>query len=272
MNPREQELRNRLLELNQLKVRGDADRLLAWSREVGLALEFRATDAMIGLDEVDDVLISQANLAMDEALRAAAEIGHPEAKVLFSRNVWARRDSELAGTAAAMLRSVDETPEASYLLGLFAFNGFGVERDLEQSRSWHRNAAERGDASSMFELYAMLSQGLGGERNHDEAIAWCHRSAEAGNPRAMANLGGFYATGSGVEQNGELAVRWYAAAAEHGHGKAAATLGVMYALGDQVAESKDQAIHYFSLADECGYDWMELAEACGLDSEEYEVV
>jgi len=270
MDEREIDLKKKLKLLKNLKAGADPDALYKWVSNAKLALEFRETDAMIGLDPIDEKLIAKVEKACLEALRLAGEAGHEQACLEYAAAVWDARDSQLASAAARLAAKVSSLPESAYLLGLFHFNGFGGPADPSESLTWHRKAAEMGNAAAMFELYAMLSQGLGGPENQDEAIMWCFKSAEGGYPRAMANLGVFYARGIGVAKDEALALKWYDAAAQAGHGRAAATLGVMYALGEGAPRSVERAKSYFSRADECGFDWRTLADANGLDPDEYE--
>jgi hypothetical protein len=271
MDERQQDLRDKLSELAALEKANDAAALFDWAGRAWLALEFRDADAMIGLDPIDDDLIEEVDAACVRALQRAGEAGHEEASVAYAKAAWASRDERLATSAAKLVEKAYENPEGLYLMGLFAFNGFGVRADKKASLAWHRKAADKGHAGAMFELYAMLSQGLGGRKNEDEAIAWCHKSAEAGYVRAMANLGAYYATGNGgVPKDEDKSLQWYDRAARAGHGRAAAILGVMHATGAGAPESVEKAKSYFALADESGFDWRDLADASDLDPDDYE--
>ena len=270
MDPREADLRTKLRDLESLKAAGDPTELVTWADNAKLALEFRETDAMIGLDPIAGDLVAALETARLEALALASARGSMAACIEYAQSVWETKRTDAAGKAVELATKAAVTPEGAYLLGLFAFNGFGLPKDLASSLAYHRKAADLGHSGAMFELYAMLSQGLGAPANDDEAMRWCHRSAEAGNTRAMANLGGYYATGRGVPKDEALSLKWYDKAARQGHGRAAATLGVMYALGSGAPASTDKAKEYFALADEWGYDWRDLADAQGIDPEEFE--
>ncbi len=63
-------------------------------------------------------------------------------------------------------------------MGLFAYNGRGMERNEAEALKWFRASAEDGDAEGMF-LYAVgLSEGLGGRRDFNEALRWAEKSLE----------------------------------------------------------------------------------------------
>ncbi|HSN97537.1 MAG TPA: tetratricopeptide repeat protein [Candidatus Nanopelagicales bacterium] len=306
MDDRTKDLEQHIQGLTQaLQAGKGAEDLLGRALAAELALEFRGTDAMIGLPPVDDALIERADALVGEALQraavaglaeaqarfgarlledgeidgalehlaAAAEKGDPEAGRLAAATIWEGRienRAEQAARLAAKAAPGDESGASDYLLGLFAFHGFGGAKDLKQSVVHHEAAAKKGHDGAMFELYAMISQGLGHEKDEAEALRWCEQAAEAGNVRAMYNLGAFHATGHGVPQDSEKSVVWYDQAARAGHGRAAATLGVMYALGEGVSKSEDLALTYFSLAEATGFEWQDLAEATGVDVEAYE--
>lgn len=281
------------------------DDLLGRALAAELALEFRGTDAMIGLEPVDDDLLERADALVGDALAAAAAAGLSQARArlgarlledgdldaalehleaaaaqgdveagrLAAATIWEARledRAEQASRLAALTAPGDESGACDYLLGLFAFNGFGAPQSHATSLAHHEGAAAKGHGGAMFELYAMRSQGLGCDVDHAAALRWCERAAEAGNARAMYNLGAFHATGRGVPQDAARSVEWYDLAARAGHGRAAATLGVMYALGEGVEESEEQALRYFALAEAAGFEWQDLAESTGVDVEAYE--
>jgi TPR repeat protein len=269
MDERHDDARGKIRDLERL-LAGSAsgDELFASAMKAKLALDFRATDAMIGLDEVDPSVLDTLRGMTQRALAAAASAAHVEAGLELGQ--WALdTSSEAAARDAvlAMARFADHEPtgRAHRLLGYLAFHGLGCPKNVVTSFGHHRAAASCGDADAMFELYVMFIQGLGTTADADEALLWCERAADAGNVRAMANLGGMYATGRGVEQSDAVAIGWYEKAAQAGHGKAAATLGVMHATGNGAPQDLPHAKHWLERADDLGYDWRPLAEAVGMD-------
>lgn len=275
------------------------------ARKAELALEFRATDAMIGLDPVADDVLAELRQVIDAALAAAAELGshdaacdlatrrmqlreplaalailepaarggHARAAALAAQIAWRQGLVERQPDALEWLqaaRADDPEGRAHHLLGLYAFNGAARPVDHAEAGRLHEQAAARGNADAMFELYVLTDQGIGRPADPAAAIAWCRRSAEAGNLRAMGNIAGFHATGRGLPRDPEKALAWYLRAARAGHGKSAATLGVMYATGDCVDADPAEARSWFAAADALGHDWRDLADAVGLDPDEWE--
>lgn len=269
-----------------------------------VALSFRATDAMVGLDPVDPALVDDATVKVVAALRRCAEAGEPRAWTMMAEaiahlhpdgalewweagaaggdvfaarqlvtNLWPRRDREALARARPFVLRAVEAGESCGLeeryLGWMAFQGIGGDKDVDASMRWQLAGAAKGDADAMFELYVLLATGQGCEPDEAAALEWCKRAAEAGSARAMANLGGFYATGRGVPQDEALAISWYTRAAEAGHGRAAATLGVMTAEGQGVPADRDAAAQWFTQAEALGYPWWEMCEAAGLDPDAF---
>lgn len=255
---------NKTAELDSLIGGSDAEALWDAVMRARIALEFRDTDAMIGLTPVDGDTVDELGERVDRAVDRAVELGFPPALVDRADTIYFSRDTARAAEAFACATAASGQPRAMYLLGLFHYAGFGCEEDRHRSRSLHEAAAEAGEADAMFELYVFHSTGVGGPVDKETAVGWCRRAAEAGNARAMANLGGFYATGSGVPVDHDAALAWYAKAAEHGNGRAAAVLGVMTALGQGAEPDAEAAVRWFELADDLGFDWRPLAAASGL--------
>ncbi|MDC0720629.1 tetratricopeptide repeat protein [Nannocystis bainbridge] len=293
-------------ELQRLLGSGDAARLYEAARNAAVALEFRGTDAMLGLEPVRGEVLAELEAAIHAALveaaglglhaaarerarlllqagelagafaavEAAAQAGDAPAAALAARVAWRAADPARGARALAWLhaaRERDDDGQVHYMLGVYACLDLGgAGRDFARGREFHEQAAACGHADSMFELYVIHTSGAGCPEDQVAAVAWCRRAAEAGNVRAMGNLGGFYATGSGVERDPARALEWYERAAQAGHGRSAATLGVMYATGDCVPRSPSQAQAWLRAAEALGFDWRDMAEAVDLDPDAWE--
>ncbi|HEY8074535.1 MAG TPA: tetratricopeptide repeat protein, partial [Labilithrix sp.] len=256
MDERAEDARRKTKALQQLLASGATpDALFEAASNARLALEFRASDRMIGLDAVDSKVLAALRAATRKALVAAAAKAHVDAALELAQWTFDERDEATAPEAVRVLGRIadgEKSGRAHRLLGYFAFHGLGCAIDRVASFEHHKKAASCGDADAMFELYAMLAQGIGAAQDDAQALVWCKRAAEGGNARAMANLGGFYATGRGVPRDDALAVGWYRRAAEAGHGKAAAILGVMFALGQGAPKEPARARAAFERAEDLG--------------------
>src|SRR5262249_33608725 len=110
-----------------------------------------------------------------------AEAGHPlgaaKAAELIRRLERADRyGGPLRWLDAALVR--DPNGMVHYTRGLYAFNGLGCPADRAAAFRLHEEAAARGNADAMFELYALLAQGVGCAADPARAVEWCVRAAE----------------------------------------------------------------------------------------------
>src|SRR5262249_52466826 len=137
-----------------------------------------------------------------DSFRRAADAGLREGAVSFIRHAYfALRDEDLAEEVARRAKALlaDDPDGSGHLLcGWLAFNGYGFPKDAAESLRLHREAAARGNADAMFEIYVLQSTGQGTEKDEAAALEWCKKAAEKGQARACYNLGAFYATGRGV--------------------------------------------------------------------------
>ena len=112
------------------------------------------------------------------------------------------------------------------MTGYMYLNGFGVEKNAEESDKWYQKSAEQRradekasgvdtkakrffeellqkaigerDAEAQLGLGILYSTGVGVEKNDATAVEWLRLSAEQGNARAQSKLGKCYADGVGV--------------------------------------------------------------------------
>ena len=292
-------------ELRKLLDGRDAERLVKAARAALVALEFRVMDPQIGLPPVNRDLLLELHELVLRAVERAAELGSGEAALWLGDIRYDAEDMDGAmalfegqaeaghplgaAKAAELIRRLERADRYAdalrwldaalardpngmvhYTRGLYAFNGLGCPADRAAAFRLHEEAAARGNADAMFELYAMLAQGQGCTADPARAVDWCVRAAEGGNIRAMANLGGLYATGNGLAQDSARAVEWYGRAAEKGHGRAAASLGCMYAMGQEIEGDERKARWYFARSEALGYDWRPMAATMGLEVGEWE--
>lgn len=227
-------------------------------------------EARRGLGSIVDALVLGDLGASEYAARAAdaaAELGDRGA-VLRAAKLWTDREEEgRAARAAALVRRLcedDADGSAHRVLGYMVFRGYGLPSDAAESYRLHSIAAERGDADSMFELYALLSSGQGVARDEAKALEWNRRAAEKGQPRALYNMGAFLATGRGMPRDLAQALQCYLRASDAGNGRASFTAGVMLWTGEGCKEDRARARERFDLAEEQGVDVEPLLEDLGI--------
>jgi len=188
------------------------------------------------------------------AYKKAAALGSGYGAYLAAYNLyWAFKRYDEAYTFAQQAVRSDPDGEAHYLLGLMAFNGHGRPEDIKESVLLHQQAARRGNADAMFELFVFSMRGIGDKQT---AVVFLRRAAERGQVRAMANMGVLHATGQlpGIAKDLAESVKWYRRAADKGHAQATATLGVMALRGAGMPKDAALAESYFKRAEELGYD------------------
>src|ERR1035437_2076400 len=81
-------------------------------------------------------------------------------------------------------------------------------------------AAERGDATSQFQIGADYFKGAGLPQDYTETVKWLRKAAAQGHAKAQCNLGFCYANGYGVGKDAAEAVKWYRLAAEQDYAQA----------------------------------------------------
>ncbi|MFY0540254.1 hypothetical protein [Nannocystis pusilla] len=99
-------------ELLALLGSGDARGLYDAARAAMVALEFRATDAMLGLTPVNDHVVARLAEAVRAALREAAGLGLHEAACELGRLLFADGDSDAAFAAVAEAAEAGHGPSA----------------------------------------------------------------------------------------------------------------------------------------------------------------
>ena len=163
-----------------------------------------------------------------EKLKAAAELGNPEAMYLLGwmaeagKGRWFGSDKEAVVEYARAAEAPYEYPRALFKMGDFCEHGRGgLERDLKQAFVWYKKAAARKDPDALFRLAMAYRGGEGGEPvDFPKMFELVAAAAEQGHLEAQYQLGYCYENGIGVPVNVEKAKFWYGKAAEGGHGSA----------------------------------------------------
>ena len=84
-------------------------------------------------------------------------------------------------------------------------NAYYKSGDYAEAASFYRQAANRGDKSSQYNLANLYYKGLGVERDYDQAILLFRDASERGHSSAQYNLSLLYARGEVVDVNIPLA-------------------------------------------------------------------
>jgi len=111
------------------------------------------------------------------------------------------------------LAEKDNTSALINLANLYE-QGQGVERDLKQSITWLRRAADLGDVRGQYQLAMAYEKGLGVDRDLHQAAHWLEKAAQQGDETAQFNLGVMLATNYGkglatsTPEQRRLAIEW----------------------------------------------------------------
>jgi len=143
-------------------------------------------------------------------------------------------------------------PQSQWELGLLYCDGGGVAKDSIEAVKWFTKAAEQGYARAQNKLGLMYKDGTGVGKNDVQAVKWFRAAAEQGLARAQNNLAISLFYGRGVTSDLVESVKWFRAAAEQGLPAAQYCLGVMYKEGNGLPKDDIQAVKWFSLAAEQG--------------------
>ena len=111
--------------------------------------------------------------------------------------------------------------ESQYSLGIM----YGREGNDEESRYWHRLAAEQGNIYAISRYGQMLLCGYGGYKDEKNATSLLTEAASCGDSEAQLLLGVIYETGTcGKPRNIRLSKKWYKLAAKNGDERASKSL------------------------------------------------
>lgn len=226
-------------------------------------------------------------------LKEAAGNGDPDAQCILGEKYMANMELQLTipkggvkqdyGEAAHwfLLAAKKGHPYAQRAIGFLHKEGWGVERDLEQTLYWYGKAIEQDDDTAMMELAGWYADGDGIiKKNEVEAWKLFYRAEQLNNPRArnkldyllgskvlkkaaeqgvvdaQYDLGLAYLKGrSDFEQEIFRAVIWFGEAAKQGHEGARKELDVLLP-EIRVKAEKDNSQYYQHVLAECHfYGW-----------------
>ncbi|MCP4011334.1 MAG: SH3 domain-containing protein [Proteobacteria bacterium] len=140
----------------------------------------------------------------------------------------------------------DTAKLSNYSLGVKAYTEGEFRRAFD---AWIMGAYE-GDAESQYNLGVLYLEGHGVERSIEQARSWFMKAAEKNRVEAQYNLGHMSLSGMGVEKNVQAALLWWKLAAEGGYAQAQFNYGRALYLGVEGYNDKDRGLELISLAAE----------------------
>lgn len=161
-----------------------------------------------------------------------------------------------------------DDPQAQLYYGLLLYNGYGIEENEVEARSWIKRSADQGNQNAR-QFFGFFEKGaeegdpvaqfrLGmtyatdkflHPKNIQKAREWLEKSAMQGLAKSQFQLGKLYAN---EFKDGDEAIKWLKEAIKNGHKKAHHELGLVYYDGKGIAPNYDLAEKEFKLAADAG--------------------
>jgi TPR repeat protein len=162
-------------------------------------------------------------------------------------------------------------PELQYQIGMYHFNGDGVDTKMSKALEFFKKAADQGHAKSMLaiaDFYFLIIHDNEEEekRNEIKVFKWTKRAALKNSPEAQFKMGEFYRGGYAVKRNETKALKWYKLSAENDYADAQHALGRYYTRKSfeqnvsSIENDNNSSNHYSILA----FKWFEKAAKQGL--------
>lgn len=139
-------------------------------------------------------------------------------------------------------------PAAQYEVALMYANGVGVGKNVSQTFSWTKAAADKGHCAAQYLLGSAYFGGLGTPRNEQKALFCFLKAYENGSEKASFKLAKILAT-----QQPALAFQFALDAAERGLPEAQFSVGERYAAGIGAEVDRWQAKAWYQRAAEQAY-------------------
>jgi TPR repeat protein len=201
---REQELRQKLKEEEDLRQQAERDRLAAEARateeaRVRRLAEVRAVEEANARRQAEATAAAAAR-AGEDARRAAQEAESRARAVVppttgstgyEAASAAVRRGDYRAAQSACQAPAQTGDARCQNLMGLLYANGqIGnrTESDLRVAAEWFRRAAQQNVASAQFNLALMFERGAGVPRDLNAARTWYQRAAAQGHANAALAL------------------------------------------------------------------------------------
>lgn len=164
--------------------------------------------------------------------RMAAEKGAPDAQLvlgtmyLTGHGVGNKPNPQEAARWLTLAARENSYP-AMYSLGNMYQQGIGVPKDLKQSLTYFKKAADGGHARSQTMMGIIYAQGAGVPKDNEKSLDWLFKAADQGDPEALYIVGFRHYTGDGLPKDNTRAYQLLYLAALQGYGDAFQLLQVV---------------------------------------------
>ena len=156
--------------------------------------------------------------------------------------------------AANIYRKYFDTMDAERecTLAMMYARGQGVKKDIAQSLTLLRKAANKGSGMAKNNIGFAYYKGTGVKKDYNLAMKWYLESVRDSIGIAMSNIGILYSNGYGVVKNCNAALSWFTRSANNGSIFGMNNLASMYLNGNCIKKDTSIAIQWLQRAIEKG--------------------
>ncbi len=149
-------------------------------------------------------------------------------------------------------------PESQFQLSYFYMNGRGgIQRDEAEGARLIRMAANQGHVLAQVNLGSFYRKGLGVNQDHTQAVFWYEKALSKSKYKWSSiayYLGGLYRSGTGVKKNLPVAIKWFEYSAKQMHPPSIFQLGLMHQYGEGTPVDFVKAAEYYTSVEKAEYD------------------
>ncbi|PKK78963.1 HCP-like protein [Rhizophagus irregularis] len=134
------------------------------------------------------------------------------------------------------------------VIGIFYKRGFGVEKSEKESFDQFKNASQKGDINSHYELGECFYNGTGTKKDFDKAFEYYKFAADKGLNIALFTLAKYYYNSFGVDKDEKESFEWFSKASQKNDINGHFELGECYYNGIGIGKDCKKALYYYTLA------------------------
>jgi len=143
-------------------------------------------------------------------------------------------------------KSMADTPEVSYYLGMHYYQGVGVKQSDEKALTYFRRSWEGLYPEGIYMVGRMYELGRGVETNLPQALKLYQAAGES--LQAKLRLAAMYEYGIGTEKDLAKAIRYYNDCQKQGSGYAMYKIGRFYLLGEGLKKNVKSGVAWLQKA------------------------
>jgi len=142
---------------------------------------------------------------------------------------------------------------SQYEVGRHYRYGWGVEKDINRAVKFYTLAADNGNTDAIYYLADMYYKGNDIPQDYEKALYYFEKGASLNDGACLNSLAIIYGVGKAVEKNIEKSIDLFHKAVEAGNKYAMYNLGCRYFSGNVIERDIDEAIRLLNMAVEKNY-------------------